>query len=198
MIVLIGVSFMMGLLSSSEIMQRSVDAYCDETSMMDFEILSPYGFNDDDLEAIRREEFVSKAVAGRSFDCGMLLGGSFQGTVRVEEYERALNRFELISGRYPEKENECLILYREDDPLYAEGTEIVLSLEGEDVLKSIRTDTYLITGVVKTPDYMSKMLGTSMYRNRELDTVIYVPARDLIFASLSASQSIFTPISVLF
>ncbi|MBQ3871538.1 MAG: hypothetical protein II780_02415, partial [Clostridia bacterium] len=180
MIVLIGVSFMMGLLSSSEIMQRSVDAYCDETSMMDFEILSPYGFNDDDLEAIRREEFVSKAVAGRSFDCGMLLGGSFQGTVRVEEYERALNRFELISGRYPEKENECLILYREDDPLYAEGTEIVLSLEGEDVLKSIRTDTYLITGVVKTPDYMSKMLGTSMYRNRELDTVIYVPARDLI------------------
>ena len=180
MIVLIGVSFMMGLLSSSEIMQRSVDAYCDETSMMDFEILSPYGFNDDDLEAIRREEFVSKAVAGRCFDCGMLLGGSFQGTVRVEEFERALNRFELISGRYPENENECLILYREDDPLYAEGTEIVLSLEGEDVLKSIRTDTYLITGVVKTPDYMSKMLGTSMYRNRELDTVIYVPARDLI------------------
>ena len=59
MIVLIGVAFMMGLLSSRPIMEKSVDAYYDKYHLQDFQIYSSYGFDDNDIRALRNFSVVS-------------------------------------------------------------------------------------------------------------------------------------------
>ena len=58
MIVVIGVAFMMGLLSSRPIMEESVEQYYSEMNLQDFQIYSSYGFNDDDIKAIEKQEYV--------------------------------------------------------------------------------------------------------------------------------------------
>ena len=56
LIVLIGVGFMVGLMSSAPTMQMSVDKYFDDTNFMDIQLYSSYGFDDRDIEALEKAE----------------------------------------------------------------------------------------------------------------------------------------------
>ena len=47
LMVLIGVSFMVGLLATKPIMHKSVDLYYDEKNFMDVQLFSSYGFNEE-------------------------------------------------------------------------------------------------------------------------------------------------------
>ena len=58
-IVLIGVSFFVGISSVSTIMGYSVDTYDDEVNLKDITIYSNYGFDEEDIDAIRT---VSKGI----------------------------------------------------------------------------------------------------------------------------------------
>ena len=52
LMVFIGVAFMVGLLSSYSIMEKSVDIYYDEYNFMDVQLYSSYGFDDNDVKAM--------------------------------------------------------------------------------------------------------------------------------------------------
>ena len=52
LIVLIGVGFMVGLMSSAPTMRVSVDKYFDDTNFMDIQLFSSYGFDDRDVDAL--------------------------------------------------------------------------------------------------------------------------------------------------
>ena len=52
-IVMIGVSFFAGIMSSGPTMRKSADHYFDEYNLMDYRILSNFGLTTDDINAIR-------------------------------------------------------------------------------------------------------------------------------------------------
>ena len=177
MIVLIGTAFMMGLLSTRSIMETSVDRYSDEYDLHDLQFYSSYGFCKEDVKAISEDESIDQVFASKFMD---VLSEDANGAVRVtraEEIERNLDRFELINGRMPVNNDEALVL----DVGMTKGERhtgevFTLFSEDEDLNEKLYHKTYTIVGVVKTPAYMAKTLGTSLLHNRNLDLVIYIPA----------------------
>ena len=176
MIVLIGVGFMMGLLSTRAIMETNVDSYDDEYKLQDIQIYSSYGFDDEDVKALSNQDFVSNYFASRMMDVYAETQDGFITIARLEETDRSMNEFMLTKGELPSKPNEVLIL---DTGLSREhfviGEKISFYLEDDDIKENLRRDTYVISGFVKSPSYMAKTLGTSLLKNLELDIVVYVP-----------------------
>ena len=181
MIVLIGVAFMMGLLSTRIIMEDSVDSYVDEYRLQDIQLYSSYGFCDEDIEAIKKHSYVDRVFASRFAD---VYSESADGTVRVtrvEEVERDLNRVELVSGRMPQSADEAVIL---DGGMtkgeFSDIGELRLFLDDSDISEVLKNDTFKIVGIVKTPTYMAKTLGSGILKNQDISAVIYIPSENFL------------------
>jgi putative ABC transport system permease protein len=181
MIVLIGVAFMMGLLSTRPIMEKSVDQYGDENDLQDIQIFSSYGFDENDIRAIRNQEFADKVFASRMMDVYADPGNGRASVTRLEEVERTVNRFVLTRGRMPQKDNERLVINNGAmSSRYDIGSTITVFLEDKDITESLRNTQFTIVGVVKSPSYMAKTLGTGTMKNLDLDTIIYIPASNFL------------------
>ncbi len=181
MMVLIGVGFMMGLFSTKAIMKESVDAFNDEYSLQDVQLYSSYGFDDDDVKEISKQPVVDKVFASKAVDCYCRGDRGSSVVARVEEIERNVNGIHLVEGRFPEKEDEILLLYASVYPsAYPVGSRMHLYLESGDLSESLSVCDYTIVGFVESPAYISKALGSSNLDNMELNMVLYVPADNFI------------------
>ena len=175
MIVLIGIAFMMGLLSSRPIMEQSVDRYYDDRRLQDFQIYSAYGFDDNDVEAIKEQDFVDTLFASRMVDVFSENESGDIKVTRVEELTRSMNNYELVKGRLPQRSDELLIVSNTlNESAYPIGGKLRLFLEDEDIEEKLVNTEYEIVGIAKSPCYMAKMLGTSNLKNLELDLIVYV------------------------
>ena len=174
MISLIGVAFMMGLFSTRTIMEYNVDHYDDENKLQDFQLYSSYGFDNEDVRLLRKQEFVDTLFASKMVDCYLETKSGVQMVCRVEELQRNMNKFELVSGRMPKADNEIVLVYNTlGNDLFHEGDKVKLYLEGADILDSLGHDEYVIVGFAKAPSYMAKTLETSTMKNLALDIVAY-------------------------
>ena len=181
MIVLIGVAFMMGLLSTRAIMETNVDSYDDKYKLQDIQIYSSYGFDDEDVKALAKQEFVDSYFASKMVDVYSESADGYIAIARLEELDRDMNGFELIEGELPKAPDEVLAL---DSGIaqehYRIGEKIRFFLEDGDVTESIKRTEYRISGIVKAPSYMAKTLGTSLLKNLDLGVVIYVPNENFL------------------
>ena len=174
MIVLIGVAFMMGLFSTRQIMEDSVDVYADQMNLQDIQIYSSYGFREKDVDALASQEFAERVFASKMIDVYSRSNDNLIAVTRVEEINRNVNEFELLEGRLPFNDTECVVMNNSLNPdAYKIGETIEVYLEDEDVLDSLHSDHFTIVGIAKTPAYLAKTLGTSNLKNLELDLVIY-------------------------
>ena len=174
MIVLIGSGFMMGLMSTRNIMEKSVDRYNDGYSLQDIQLYSAYGFDGADTSAIRKQEWVDHIFASRMRDVLSINSNGDVAVTRLEETDRAVNRFDIIEGRMPENSSEVLILNNTlQAGKYSIGDGLELYLEDGDVLDIVDCDRVTIVGIARSPAYMCKTLGTSLLKNLELDIILY-------------------------
>ena len=173
MIVMIGVAFMMGLLSTRLIMEDSVDRYNDRYHLQDIQIYSSYGFDANDVAAIEQLEYVDRCFASKMID--VFSQGEDGNTLvtRVEETRRDVDQFELYDGRLPENAGEVVVLNNSLDSGYQVGDRLTLFLDGDDVTKYLKKSEVEVVGVARAPAYLAKMLGTSTLKNLELDMVVY-------------------------
>lgn len=181
LIVLIGVAFMMGLMSNPTIMRKSVDRYDDEYSLQDLQLYSPYGFCANDVIKLRSTEGIDEIMASKQNDfyCRRMDGVSV--VTRAMELDRNINRFELVEGRLPENDNECVILYGLSADAYRIGQHLIFYLNDEDIHDYLVHDDYVIVGFVQSPEFLSKTLGSSNRDNKELSLVAYLPNSNFIF-----------------
>ncbi|MEF9961315.1 MAG: ABC transporter permease, partial [Erysipelotrichaceae bacterium] len=116
-IVAIGVAFFAGVKASAPDMKSTADHYYDEYNLMDLHLLSSVGFTKDDVKAIRNVKNVSGVDAGYSMDA-LTQVKTRQFTLKVlslpldnlsKDNPDYINQANLIEGRLPKKENECLI-----------------------------------------------------------------------------------------
>lgn len=177
LMVMIGVAFMVGVMSSSPILQKSVDIYDDQNNLMDVQIYSSYGFCDDDIKAIKDTSGVLDVFGSKFIDAKALDEGKSYVT-RIQEVDAKINKFELTSGRMPSKDNEALALEADSFGNSLKiGDTVVLSLE-DDVKDNLKYDRYEIVGLVKSPQYMTETSETSTLDNLPLNSVIYVSSNN--------------------
>ena len=182
-IVFIGVSFMMGIRSNYTIMKNSVEDYYDKMNLYDVQIYSNYGFDDSNVKAIKNLDFVEDVYASKTRDVYAQSKDGYNYVSRVLELDQEINKIELIEGRTPEKENECLILsgYLVESSGTNIGDKLTLSLDDEDVSESFKNKEYTIVGRAKSSEYISKTFTTSLLDNAELEIVLFIPNSNFIF-----------------
>ena len=93
-IVTIGVAFFVGVSSSSSVMSASVDKYDDELNLKDITIYSNYGFDQEDLTAVKKLSEVSDAELSYFVDVTATADANSMIT-RIHSYNAssAINQF---------------------------------------------------------------------------------------------------------
>ena len=180
LIVFIGSGFMMGLLSTSDVMRKSVDEYYDEKKMEDLIIYSTYAFCDEDYLKLASSEVVKSIFASREIDAYAINQEEIKRVTRISELDKNNSQFELISGRLPSKENECIGLYTAIDGSFKQGDTLTIDYGKNDISEFLKNDKYEIVGFFKAPSYMSKIWGASNFNNEALDFVILIPNSNFI------------------
>lgn len=134
-IILLGVGFFAGLKSTCPDMKLTAEEYFRNSHLMDYRLVSTYGFDEDDVANIRALEGVHAVMPAYSHDFLLLDGEnelvmktySVNGSVSSDD-ENNLNRPNLVEGRYPEKSGECVVERGASSPKYFEvGGQITLT-----------------------------------------------------------------------
>lgn len=177
-IVTIGVAFMMGLLATSPILRESVDRYYKNQNLQDIQLYSSYGFCDEDVEKLKELDVIKDVYPSKMVDAYINYQNGTSQVVRCRELESNINKFELIEGRMPEKENEVLII----SPSNRLNETIKITLDDEDeIFDYLKINEFKVVGLVKTSEYMAKIKSTSNLNNLDLETIIYIPNSNFIF-----------------
>jgi putative ABC transport system permease protein len=182
-IVALGVGFLSGLLATTPDMKASVDRYFDKTNMMDIWIKATMGISRADLGALAQLDEVALIQGVYSLD--VLVKTSREEELVTRIYGLPLetlgqpgfvNRLELLTGRMPEQEDECLV--QEPGGLLRPieiGT--TLSIMDTDLKEVYTQSTFTVTGIVKSPLYISTEREPSSIGTGRLGMVMYIQER---------------------
>jgi len=178
LIVLLGVGFYAGLSITELVMTDSVDGYFSDNNLYDVELMSGYGFSEEDLRAIDSAKYVKDAKGYYSVD--VLAGiNKDDKAYHVMSYTKGINEPDLVSGRMPEKADECLV----DSKVFTKGDiGEKLKIQGEStdvsIKKALKNHTLTITGVAKSPLYLSKLRGSTEVGNGDIAGFIICPEKN--------------------
>jgi len=195
-IVALGVGFLSGLTATTPDMKISVNRYFAQTNMMDIFIKGTMGLTDNDLAEIKRVQevdlvfpaYVTDAVVatmvktpGETLTDETLVARIYGLPLERMTEKEFVNRMELLEGRMPENNQECLV---QQGGGYLSSVEIgtVLAISEETLnygdfktLDQIYNVTeYTVAGIVKNPLYISTEREPSTIGSGRLGTIFYV------------------------
>ncbi len=174
----LGGSFFVGLTSIGPDMLLTANHYYENNQLGDYRVLSNYGFTDEDIEAFWESGAYSAVSAGYGLD---VLVDDGQGPVPVrlhslpqdETDESALNRPEIIQGRYPTAANECLADTSSGNAI---GDVVTLSSENsEETTDLLSEQRFTVVGLAESPYYIYHTRGNTELGDGQLSRFYLVP-----------------------
>lgn len=166
LVVLLGVGFFAGIKATSPDMKKTVDKYFDDLNVMDIQVISTLGLTNDDIEIIKQIEEIENVEGSYSQDVIVSIDEE-DAVIKLETITNEMNQLEIIDGRLPENENECVV---ESSFLTWTGHQIgdsveitaekITDSEGEEK-ELLKEDTMTIVGTVNSPMYLSRERGSS-------------------------------------
>ena len=210
LIVALGISFFAGFSATAPFMRASIADYYKLTNTADIRVVSTIGLEEADIEVIRSIDGV-KACEGERFVDGVTsvdgkaitdIDGS---RLSIRAYSLDINkavaqfstgeddptyitRPQLVEGNWPQNAGECLV----DRSTFSTPEEFqigsVISIEGDgsDLSASLANTEFRITGIIRTPLYISYERGNTTIGTGKLGTFIYVPSENFKFDYYSA------------
>lgn len=181
---MLGAGVYAGLGAVSPNMKNSVSAYYGQQNFMDLRILSPAGpFTRADADAVAALDCVESVMASVSTEA-ICAAADKDYVARVQTFpdeadagdKNYLNRLELVEGRMPQGSNECVVITGSLIPNKIHPGDSVLVKEPR-LNKALFAETaFTVVGFVKTPQYMSYMLGAAGIGSGQVDCVVFVRA----------------------
>ena len=197
-IVALGISFFAGIKATAPDMKETAEIYYNTNNLMDLRIISPVGLTYNDITALEEIKGIEKVMPSKFVD-GVLkadgqsigdIDGSemtcramsidFDKAIDFEENSNAssdyINRISLIEGEWPKSPNECVV---DGSKLSAPGQFKIgqtISLEGDgtNINNKLKYTEFKITGIIRTPLYVSFERGNTNIGSGKLGTFIYV------------------------
>lgn len=166
-IVALGVGFLAGLLAATPDMRYSGDRYFDETALFDIRVVGTLGLSDEDVDAVRAVDGVADLMPGYTADAlvnapgGDVIVARFHSLpldeIEEKEPQGYLNRLEVIEGRLPVKEDECVV--ERGVSIAGQGFQIgdvvTFSAENKDLTDTFARTELKVVGVVQSSVYFS-------------------------------------------
>lgn len=172
----IGVGFFSGVKATGGDMIITADNYYDEHELFDLRIMSTFGLTDGDLEALEQVEGVSRVSGSKYTDLTMSYDGKDYNT-RVYSWNEneEMNRVDLLEGRYPQAENECILNSSKLREGMKIGDKIVLTDPTEAEEFPLKYSEYTLVGTFNTPMYISvTQRGSTTIGNGTLNAFLYI------------------------
>lgn len=186
LIVFLGVGFFAGVKATSPDMEKTLDAYFDQTAAYDIEVLSTLGLKDEDIAKLKEIEEIENVEASYSVDA-LVHTDSKEIVVKVSSVPETINNLTLLQGKLPEAKQECVV-----EESFLEGTgyqigdtitiepEMLQDEEGSDT--SMLTETeFTIVGTVQSPLYISHSRGSSKLGSGKIKYYLFVPKQAIDF-----------------
>lgn len=188
-IVTLGVAFFAGIKAAAPDMRITADTYYDDYNFMDFRLLSTVGFNEDDIEEIKKNENIEGVFPNNSMDVLTTINSN-ELVLKIHALPTSnlsdnnndyINRPKIIEGRLPENQGECVIEKGIDESSNITiGSKLkVSSGTNDDISKSLKIDEFTVVGTVETPNYMTFEKGTSNIGNGKVSTFIMISEDDI-------------------
>ncbi len=188
-IIALGTGFFAGVKVTCPDMQLTADKYFEEYRLMDLRMVSTYGFNKDDVEAVKNSKAVKEIMPAYSIDA-IIKAGNEDKVAKLHSIpldklkqgtEGYVNRYRLIEGRLPERPGECAVEKGKIGGVnIAIGEEISLNSGREDraITDYINQSTYKVVGQIETPYYLTFEKGTSSLGNGTVALYAIIPEED--------------------
>ena len=200
-IIALGSGIFVGLLSSKTDMIATGLQYMDRQNMFDLRLLSNYGWSDQEAEEAAKLPGVQQAEPTRMMDVlGKLEIREKEDVYQVYALPDQINQLKLMSGRMPERPDECLIDERMM-PKSILGTTFQITVHNDaDTLERFEKDTYTIVGTVRSPLFMDMTRGTSALGDGSIATFVYLPQEAFrmdfytdLYVTLQGEEQAYTP-----
>lgn len=184
LIVLLGVGFFAGLRAASPDMKKTLDMYFDDLNVMDIQVISTLGLTDDDIEAIKNVEGVENVVGSYQADAIVSIEEEVV-VVKLETYSDEINKLNVVEGRLPENDSECVVEPRFlSETGHKIGDTILIDVDnitnddGEEQ-KVLKNNKVTIVGAVKSPLYISTDRGSTQLGSGVIDYYVYIPNENI-------------------
>lgn len=161
LIIVMGISFYVGLKETPSIMRKSAETYYEEINLFDLKIVSSIGFSKSDKILLKEIKGVKGVSLSKTLDVMAIINNndyninissiSENRNLKSDDY---INHLILVKGRYPSTINEGLVeeKFLTDNNLSI-GDLVTLKPESKDDLKAKKIK---IVGVVKNNLYSSR------------------------------------------
>ena len=184
-IVALGVGLLSGLLVTTPNMHESVDDYYDSNNTADIFIKATMGLTEDDLDKVEKNEHVKEIMPAFAIDKLLdlnkkeVIAAKIYGLPLLDaEDEVVVNKLDLLEGRMPENNRECLV---ERKSPYIKGIKIGSNLkiskdneDYEDTEDIYDVEEYTVVGIVGNSFHFSQERESTNIGSGKLDTIIYV------------------------
>lgn len=174
-IIALGAGFLVGLQVTTPAMLATAQEYVDNQALFDLRILNPYGFTQEEVEALGQRPELRSAEGAVSMDLLMLpQGAEKEMAVRVMSMPQDINVPVVTKGRLPQKPGECLVdgLYFSEKAL---GTTLSVCESNEkDSLDWVKERELTIVGLCTSPLFMNFERGSTTVGNGALAAYVYV------------------------
>ncbi len=176
MIIALGVGFFSGLKITKEAMLRTGDTYIAQSDMYDYRLLSTLGFTREDADYFHGLDGVKTAEGAIYTDFIAELYDRKDLILKAHSITRNLNHLNIVAGRSPKADNECLAdaLFFTEENL---GQTIRVSLQNdEDTLRSFAYPEYTIVGLCNSVNYMYRNdRGSTKLEGGTVNAFLYLP-----------------------
>ncbi len=179
-IVAIGVGFFSGVKAAAPDMRITADKYYDDMSLMNYRLVSTYGFDEKDIEAL---EGLEGAEVYPSYYTDVMLHseGATPQVARVfsfPENNDKLNKVTLKDGRLPEKPDECIVSASDMEGSWLPlGSKVTFSdSDGNAPEDMLSRNEYTVVGAFISPMFVDKTaFGSTTVGNGSISAAVYVP-----------------------
>ena len=172
----LAVAFLSGLRTTAPVMEHTADGYYDSHNLMDIHVLSTLGLTDDDINYLSSLEDISAAEGAYTADGILHLESNDLVVKLVSLSEQGINSPELVEGRLPQADDECLV-----EPKLLEeaglsiGDKISFDTGTGDYEDALAVEEFTIVGTANSPLYLSTDRGTSSLGTGRVNGFVLLP-----------------------
>lgn len=186
-IIAIGVGFYGGINATEPNMIESADKYYKDLNLADFRLVSPLGFQQEDVDNVLSLASIDSIQEGFWKDLFLTSSEGATSIVRLysynpEDYQtgNGMNQLRLNKGRLPEKPGEIVVQTGGNVPADVRiGSTVSLSLPDEEELEGVlATHTFTVVGSIYSSKYISFERGQTNIGDGSIDFFAYIHAGD--------------------
>ena len=173
-IIALGVGFFSGVRITTPAMVHTFDELLKEKNFFDYRLVSTLGWEDQDVEAVKKEAGVKEAEGGMQQDIICLAADGSEEVYKAHLLPEKINLLLTIEGRLPENADEVVLDNRHRSGYKLGDTLTFSTTNPVENREKFTRDSFTIVGFVDSSYYINFERGTTSLGNGQVAGFMYI------------------------